>query len=59
MKESPDPRLHVEVCLLRLTRAEVDDSLPGLLERVERLERGQSIAPGRGDRPHRDPWSTR
>jgi DNA polymerase-3 subunit gamma/tau len=45
MRESPDPRLHVEVCLLRLTRAEVDDSLPGLLERVERLERGQTSAP--------------
>jgi DNA polymerase-3 subunit gamma/tau len=41
MRESPDPRLHVEVCLLRLTRAEVDDSLPDLLERVERLERAQ------------------
>ena len=49
MRESPDPRLHVEVCLLRLTRAEVDDSLPGLLERVERLERAQlqpSTGPG-------------
>ncbi len=49
MRESPDPRLHVEVCLLRLTRAEVDDSLPGLLERVERLERAQlqpSAGPG-------------
>jgi DNA polymerase III subunit gamma/tau len=45
MRESPDPRLHVEVCLLRLTRAEVDDSLPGLLERVERLERAQLETP--------------
>jgi DNA polymerase III subunit gamma/tau len=45
MRESPDPRLHVEVCLLRLTRIEVDDSLPGLLERVERLERGQVATP--------------
>ncbi len=49
MRESPDPRLHVEVCLLRLTRAEVDDSLPGLLERVERLERAQlQPSPGPG-----------
>ena len=47
MRESPDPRLHVEVCLLRLTRAEVDDSLPGLLERVERLERAE-LQPARG-----------
>ncbi|MFZ0664485.1 MAG: hypothetical protein WAM97_01935, partial [Acidimicrobiales bacterium] len=39
MREAPDPRLHVEVCLLRLTRPEVDDSVQALLERVDRLER--------------------
>jgi len=39
MRESPDPRLHVEVCLLRLTRPETDDSLASVLERLERVER--------------------
>jgi DNA polymerase III gamma/tau subunit len=39
MRESPDPRLHVEVCLLRLTRPEADDSQGALLERLEGLER--------------------
>jgi DNA polymerase-3 subunit gamma/tau len=39
MRESPDPRLHVEVCLLRLTRPGADDSQAALVERIEGLER--------------------
>ena len=39
MREAPDPRLYVEVCLLRLTRPEADDSTGALVERIENLER--------------------
>ena len=39
MREAPDPRLYVEVCLLRLTKPQVDDSVAALVERIDRLER--------------------
>ncbi|HXQ63004.1 MAG TPA: DNA polymerase III subunit gamma/tau [Acidimicrobiales bacterium] len=42
MRESPDPRVHLEVVLIRLTHPEADDSPAALLERIERLERGQA-----------------
>ena len=39
MREAPDPRVHLEVVLIRLTHPEADDSPAALLERIERLER--------------------
>jgi DNA polymerase-3 subunit gamma/tau len=44
MREAPDPRVHLEVVLIRLTHPEADDSPAALLERIERLER--SLASG-------------
>jgi len=38
MRESPDPRIHLEVALVRLTHPEADDSPAALLERIDRLE---------------------
>ena len=46
MREAPDPRVHLEVVLIRLTHPEADDSPAALLERIERLERAQSGAAG-------------
>jgi DNA polymerase-3 subunit gamma/tau len=39
MRDTPDPRVHLEATLIRLAHPEVDDSTTALLERVERLER--------------------
>ncbi|MGH9057297.1 MAG: DNA polymerase III subunit gamma/tau, partial [Acidimicrobiales bacterium] len=39
MRDSADPRITLEVALVRLAAPETDDSRPALLERVERLER--------------------
>jgi DNA polymerase-3 subunit gamma/tau len=39
MREAPDPRVHLEVVLIRLTHPEADSSSAALLERIERLER--------------------
>jgi len=44
MREAPDPRVHLEVVLIRLTHPEADDSPASLLERIERLERAQGAA---------------
>ena len=44
---APDPRLLLEVAIVRLARRESRTSLEALLDRVERLERTQ----GDGDRP--------
>jgi DNA polymerase III subunit gamma/tau len=49
MREAPDPRVHLEVVLIRLTHPEADDSPAALLERIERLERAQ----GNGTPPDR------
>ncbi|HXX90385.1 MAG TPA: DNA polymerase III subunit gamma/tau [Acidimicrobiales bacterium] len=38
MRDAPDPRIHLEVALVRLTHPEADDSPAALLERIERLE---------------------
>jgi DNA polymerase-3 subunit gamma/tau len=46
MREAPDPRVVLEVALVRATRPELDPSPAALLERIERLERA-----GRNDRP--------
>jgi DNA polymerase-3 subunit gamma/tau len=40
MRESPDPRVALEVALVRCTRPELDTSPAALVERLERLERG-------------------
>jgi len=39
MREAPDPRVLIEVALVRLCRPELDASPAALLERIERLER--------------------
>jgi DNA polymerase-3 subunit gamma/tau len=44
MREALDPRVSLEVALVRLTRADADSSAGALLERIERLER--AIADG-------------
>src|SRR4051794_34921154 len=40
LRHAPDPRLLLDVALVRLTNANLDTSSASLLERVERLERG-------------------
>jgi len=49
MRQSADPRVPLEVALVRLTRPELDPSPASLLERIERLERqarsGGSVGP--------------
>lgn len=44
MRQAPDPRVPIEVALVRLTRAELDVSVTALVERVARLE--AALAPG-------------
>ena len=39
MRDAPDPRITLEVALVRVTAAEADDSRSSLLVRIERLER--------------------
>lgn len=39
MREAPDPRIPLEIALVRLTRPELDNSPGALVERIERLER--------------------
>jgi DNA polymerase-3 subunit gamma/tau len=39
MRESPDPRVTLEVALVRLCRPDADTSPAAMLERIERLER--------------------
>jgi DNA polymerase III subunit gamma/tau len=48
MRDSVDPRITLEVALVRLTAPEADDSPAALLQRVERLERllGERGEPG-------------
>jgi len=38
MRQAPDPRVHLEVALVRLCRPAGDGSVDSLLERIERLE---------------------
>jgi DNA polymerase-3 subunit gamma/tau len=52
MRESPDPRITLEVALVRLCRPEADASPAALLERVERLERAlgeRAVEPARAE----------
>jgi DNA polymerase-3 subunit gamma/tau len=46
MRDSPDPRITLEVAFLRLSRPEDEVSLDALTERLERLERNLAPAPG-------------
>ena len=56
MREAPDPRVHLEVVLIRLTHPEADDSPAALLERIERLERSQGDGTaGPPARPEKSP----
>jgi DNA polymerase-3 subunit gamma/tau len=54
MREAPDPRVVLEVALVRLARPELDESVAALVERVERLER-QGPAPGSAPGPAPEP----
>ncbi|HEX8770208.1 MAG TPA: DNA polymerase III subunit gamma/tau [Acidimicrobiales bacterium] len=45
MREAPDPRVLVEVSLVRLCSPEADTSLPAIVDRLERLERAMSAGP--------------
>ena len=49
MRDAPDPRVNLEVALVRLAHPEADDSPQALLTRIERLE-----AAGRGTPSHLD-----
>ena len=51
MRQAPDPRISLEVALVRLTNAEADTSPAALLERIERLERQASKPPAPADAP--------
>ena len=42
MRDALDPRVTLEVALIRLVRADLDTSTAAILERLERLERGSS-----------------
>jgi DNA polymerase III subunit gamma/tau len=53
MREAPDPRVSFEVALVRITRPELDTSPAALVERLERLERGQRSG-GAGPGPRSD-----
>ncbi|MCI3949219.1 MAG: dnaX, partial [Acidimicrobiales bacterium] len=57
MREAPDPRVVLEVALVRATRPELDASPAALLERIERLERAgrDGRPPGPGRPPRDDP----
>ena len=46
MREAPDPRVNLEVALIRLAHPEADVTPESLLARIERLEAGRSGSPG-------------
>ncbi|MFV2040019.1 MAG: DNA polymerase III subunit gamma/tau, partial [Acidimicrobiales bacterium] len=43
MRQAPDPRIDLEVALLRLTRADLDTDLSAVVARLERLERAGPV----------------
>ena len=51
MRQTPDPRVDLEVALVRLCRPESEGSLEALVERIERLERSAG-APTLADGVH-------
>jgi DNA polymerase-3 subunit gamma/tau len=44
MRQAPDPRVHLEVAVVRVCRTETDQSLEALLARIERLERAAATS---------------
>jgi DNA polymerase-3 subunit gamma/tau len=61
MRDSADPRVTLEVALVRLAAPEIDDSRPALLERVESLEKVVAgfAAPGSGGPSQQRPTQDR
>ena len=57
MRDAPEPRVLLEVAVVRLCRPETDASLAALVERVEKLERAVSESPAMeaGPAPFRPP----
>src|SRR5690606_25356072 len=54
LSRKPDPRIVVEVALVRLTQPSADRTLDAVIERLDRLERAVSaggLPPAAGDRP--------
>ena len=51
MRDAPDPRVNLEVALVRLAHPEVDDSPTALLARIERLEARSREAESAGGSP--------
>ncbi|MCY3952116.1 MAG: DNA polymerase III subunit gamma/tau [bacterium] len=45
MREAPDPRVDLDLALVRLTNPDIGLTLQSLAERVERLESGGGVAP--------------
>ena len=45
MREAPDPRVSLEVALVRVTRPDLDTSPAAIVERLEKLERSLSDVP--------------
>ena len=54
MREALDPRVSLEVAIVRIARPDTDPSPAALLERIERLERAGGGGGGGGGRPQRD-----
>ena len=52
MRDSVDPRITLEVALVRLARPEADHSPAALLERIERLERAATPSPSSAPPSH-------
>ena len=44
MRQAPDPRVDLEVALLRLSRPDLDTDVKALVARIERLEQGGLVA---------------
>jgi DNA polymerase-3 subunit gamma/tau len=63
MRDAPDPRVLLEVALVRQCRPDADVSAAALLERIERLERGQAgqgvPIPSHDEPPRPAPKATR
>jgi DNA polymerase-3 subunit gamma/tau len=55
MRQAPDPRVGLDVALVRLTNVEADTSLAALVERVARLERMAASPGGGGDHAPAEP----
>jgi DNA polymerase-3 subunit gamma/tau len=51
LAKKPDPRIVLEVALVRLCRPDADRSYDAILDRLERLERGQARAPSPAPAP--------